>query len=271
MKIHNFSIVVGNSSCNMNCPYCISKMTCTRTPNDFKVRWDRFKTAMEIVKQAADGLISVKLTSTGEPLLFPSQILGYLDRLSGAFPLIELQTNGLALSWLSPGTLTVWSRMGLSLMCVSVAHHDPFRSTAIMRGPSDYNYWDSVKRIQDAGLVCRVNCTMVKGGCDTEDEVDKLIQKCQREGVGQLTIRCVTKPAVTKARGPFDWVCANQSSLSDYELYDHLNQDGTELLRLPHGASVFEVVGQMYVSATVLPARRTRTTSANLSSSPMGN
>jgi molybdenum cofactor biosynthesis enzyme MoaA len=259
MKIHNFSIVVGDSSCNMNCPFCVSKMTCTRIPDDFKVRWDRFKTAMEIAKQAADGLISVKLTSTGEPLLFPSQIRGYLDRLNGIFPLIELQTNGLALSWIPKGTLTAWSQMGLSLMCVSVTHHDPQISTCIMRGPLDYNYWDSVKRIQDAGLSCRLNCTMVKGGCDRIGEVDQLICKCKHRGVDQLTIRCVAKPAVTKMKGPFDWVCANQSSLTECELYDHLDTSGTELLRLPHGASVFDVGGQNVCVGNCL----TRTTDPN--------
>jgi hypothetical protein len=85
---------------------------------------------------------------------------------------------------------------------------------------------------------------MVKGGCDTTDEVDKLIDKCKREGVDQLTIRRVAKPSVTKSRGPFDWVCENQPALKLYELYDHLDTNGTELLRLPHGASVFDVGGQ---------------------------
>lgn len=244
MKIHGFSIVVGDSSCNMNCPYCISKMVCTRIPADTQVRWDRFKTAMEIAKQAADGLISVKLTSTGEPLLFPSQIDAYLDRLQGVFPLIELQTNGLTLPWLPKGTLDSWSQMGLTLVCTSVAHYDPQHSTDIMRGPKDYNFWDSVKIVQDAGLSCRLNCTMVKGGIDNKDKVDTLIDECKREGVDQLTIRRVYKPTATKERGPFDWVCANQPELTTFTLFDHLENTGTELLRLPHDTSVFDVRGQ---------------------------
>jgi hypothetical protein len=100
---------------------------------------------------------------------------------------------------------------------------------------------------------------MVKGGCDTTDKIDTLIDECKREGVDQLTIRSVYKPDITKARGPFDWVCANQPSLSECGLYDYLDEYGTELLRLPHGTSVFDVDGQNVCVGNCI----TRTTDPN--------
>jgi hypothetical protein len=200
---------------------------------------------MRIVEMAADGLVSVLLTGKGEPCLYTDQIYDYLGRMEKRFPLVDLQTNGYELSKMPDGILKVWSDKGLTLVCISVAHFDPKISNEIMRCPdASYDYWDAVKKIQDAGLACRINCTMVKGGVEITDDVDALINKCSSRGVDQLTIRPVAKPAITKARGPFDWVCNNQPEIAPLHLYDYLDERGTELLQLPHGAVVFDVQGQ---------------------------
>ena len=260
MKTHSFSIVVGTAECDACCPFCVSKMTQTHAPSMLNpyIDWSRFHKAMKIVEMAAHGAISVILTGKGEPTLYPKQISDYLDHMDHRFPLVDLQTNGINIVDMPDTQLMDWNLAGLSLVCISIAHHDPKTSGNIMRCPAHYNFWDAVKKVQDAGLTIRLNCTMVKDGCDTEERVDKLISRCAEQGVDQLTLRAVDKPKVTKAKGPFDWVCDNQPDMSAFQLYDYLCASGTELLWLPHGAVVFDIDGQNVCVGNCLTASTDR-------------
>jgi molybdenum cofactor biosynthesis enzyme MoaA len=245
MKTHTFSIVVGTAECDAKCPYCVSKMTMTKAAKRREpINWGRFDSAMRIVEMAADGLVSVLLTGKGEPTLYPEQITEYLHRMEGRFPLVDLQTNGINVTKMPYSQLNEWRELGLSLACVSITHPDPHISNDIMGCPTDYNFWDAIHRCQDVGLATRLNCTLVKGGCDSFGEIDELIYRCKEQGVDQLTIRAVSKPKVSKARGPFDWVVANQPAITGWDLYSRLDSRGTKLLELPHGAFVFDVDGQ---------------------------
>jgi len=100
MKTNSFSIVVGDARCNMNCPYCVSKMTCTKAPKIREpINWARFDTACNIVESASNGLISVLLTGKGEPLLYPDLISKYLDVAAGGYTTIKDCLQG-CLDWL---------------------------------------------------------------------------------------------------------------------------------------------------------------------------
>jgi molybdenum cofactor biosynthesis enzyme MoaA len=248
MKTHTFSIVVGDARCDFNCPYCISKMTLSEpTKPNTPTRWDRFDSAMRIVEMAADGLVSALLTGKGEPCLFPHQISAYLSRMEKRFPLVDLQTNGFELAQMPDSILPMWADLGLTLVCVSVAHYDARTSNVIMGAPTSpgYNYWDLVDKIHNAGLACRINCTMVHGGVETGYDVGMLIDKCRDKGVEQLTIRRVAKPSHTRSCKISGWVDHNLPAMSEEDLYLHLRDNGgKELLKLPHGASVFDMRGQ---------------------------
>lgn len=248
MKTNTFSIVVGTDACDMNCPYCVSKMTCTAAPKSQDINWDRFHTACRIVDKAADGLISVLLTGKGEPCLYPDQITAYLVNMVNRFPLVDLQTNGQRIAmgdgWVDQ--LSSWRRGGLTLVCVSIAHWDPHRSAFRMGGKPDYDYRVAIDKIKAAGLACRLNCTMTRGSFDRPGDVDALINTARKLEVEQLTIREVTRPAVSISPQVYDWVGEHTPGMTASRLYYYLRDmlKAKELLRLPHGASVFDVDGQ---------------------------
>jgi hypothetical protein len=110
--------------------------------------------------------------------------------------------------------------------------------------PSSYNFWQAVDRGHEAGMAVRINCTMVKGGVDSLDNVDRLLTHCKNFQVEQCTIRPVDRPERALDSEVAKWVDSHRPILKVSELYDHLDSLGTELLRLPHGASVFDYYGQ---------------------------
>ena len=241
MKTHTFSIVVGDSRCNANCPYCVSKMT--GGTKGRLINWNRFETACTIVEQARDGLVSVLLTGKGEPTLFPKEITEYLVQMDGRFPLVDLQTNGILLDY---DRLCEWRDSGLTLVCVSIAQYSPTVSDQIMGIRQAYDFWNSVELIHKAGLACRLNCTMLAGGgVHNPTDLEILVSQCKASGVEQLTLREVDRPRDSKNQEVSDWVDAHKPKDAAWRLRKYiLEAGGTELLQLPHGGSVFDFLGQ---------------------------
>ena len=168
MKTHTFSVVVGTNACNANCPFCVSKMTGRMPSQNVAINFSRFATACRIVEQARDGLVTVLLTGKGEPMLYPGMISDYLRQLKYyKFPLIELQTNGTLIEKYH-GHVSDWARMGLGLVCISIASDDRKTNNELMGIKEDFYLWAAVKQLHDAGLAVRLNCTMspsVSGSC----------------------------------------------------------------------------------------------------------
>jgi MoaA/NifB/PqqE/SkfB family radical SAM enzyme len=244
MKTNTFSIVVGTAACNASCPYCVSKMTQTAACMMNQFDWRRFKTACKIAKQASNGLISVLLTGKGEPLLWPVQIEEYLRLMDGEFPLVDLQTNGILLN---KSPLKKWAERGLSLVCISIAHYEPEKSNEIMGIEGDYNFLSAARVVQDAGLSVRLNCTLTDQ-CYDHSELEMLVSRCKTYGIDQLTVREVARPDYKddQSHSPVeDWVDEHKVDGAATELRSYiLASGGVELLRLPHGASVFDFIGQ---------------------------
>lgn len=241
MKTHTFSIVVGNEACNANCPYCVSKMTC-RAKNVKQVNWQRFDTACQVAQQAGDGLVSVLLTGKGEPTLYPATIYDYLCRMDQRFPLVDLQTNGVLLK---AEQLRSWSQMGLTLVCLSIAHYDANMSNQIMGINGRHNFWQKVDMIHEAGLAVRLNCTMLKDAVCTPVEFECLVARAKEHGVEQLTLREVERPRQVEDGKVADYVDEHKPRGAASALRNYiLASGGTELLQLPHGADVFDFLGQ---------------------------
>ena len=123
MKVSTLSIVVGTAACNAGCPFCVSKMTPPNgvLPKAQPIVWDRlFKTLLFAERM---GVTTVILTGKGEPTLFPDQVTSYLKAGVGRrFPFVELQTNGLTLSF---SKLLDWQAQGLTTVALSVVHYLP--------------------------------------------------------------------------------------------------------------------------------------------------
>ncbi|MHC4372489.1 MAG: radical SAM protein [Planctomycetota bacterium] len=250
MKTHTFSIVVGTSACNAGCPWCISKMTCSDAPKSPVINRTRFRTACQIVQQARDGLVNVLLTGKGEPMLFMDQIDEYLEMMrSYSFPLVDLQTNGTLID-MNIEALTRWADAGmLTLVCISIAHWEPQSNNELMdirwKG---YDYRRAVDQLHNAGLAVRLNCTMQTKGLWNAGHVDALVEECRKLDVDQLTVRDVDVPETARPEGQAVKQYAMSVKPNRFQmnwLQDHLLFNGAvELLKLPHGASVYDYNGQ---------------------------
>jgi molybdenum cofactor biosynthesis enzyme MoaA len=122
MKIQTLSVITGTKACNACCPFCISKMTHS---GNVKLKpsnqnWRNFKIAMKLA--IASGVTTVMLTGKGEPTLWVDLIDQYLAKINGAFPFIELQTNGMAIHDLSDSCLKRWYDKGMTTIAISVCH-----------------------------------------------------------------------------------------------------------------------------------------------------
>ena len=97
------------------------------------VNWRNFHIAARLARES--GISTAMITSKGEATLFPQQVTEYLDALQReGFPLIELQTNGIPLAE-QPAKydthLRDWYQRNLSMIAISVVHHDPVRNRDI--------------------------------------------------------------------------------------------------------------------------------------------
>jgi len=218
-------------------------MTC-RASKHHEVNWDRFEKACQIVEQAHDGLVTVLLTGTGEPTMYPTDIYNHLGKMDGRFPLVTLQTNGILLDRV---TLKEWRDQGLTQVCISITSANPQRSNEIMgiKEPG-FNYWKQVDMIHDVGLSVRLNCIMLCEGISTPDEVVYLIGRCQDKQVEQLTLREVDMPTCPAAAPEVARYVKREKPVGGAaRLFHYLLAAGANRLPdLPHGGSVFDLNNQ---------------------------
>jgi len=245
MKTNTFSIVVGTIACNANCPFCVAQMTKdTSNLPSMDVNWDKFDLAMDVVKAASNGLITVLLTGKGEPTLYPKQITQYLHKLSYEFPLVELQTNG---TRLTSENLKAWSDQGLTGVCVSVCHYDCQLSNRLMGIEEEFSWRETVRLIKDSGLLSRVNLTVSKdpNGIDSPDAFEAFVEEVSQMGcVDQITVREIEVPEVKSAeKEVYQWSVENKANILG-RVKRSMDRVYPVILTLPHGAVIYDVEGQ---------------------------
>jgi molybdenum cofactor biosynthesis enzyme MoaA len=249
MRIQTFSIVAGSEACNARCPYCVSRMTpdYALEAREPEVNWRNFEIGCRFAKDS--GVSTVLITGKGEPTLFPEQITRFLTRLEPfRFPFIELQTNGLALaaSGRAQDALQDWYERGLTLVAVSVVHEDPARNAEIFTGGRrTAELAGLVQLLHGRGLAVRLSCTMLRGYVDALEPARRLIDFAREQGVEQLTLRPVELPAHSRDEEVAAWVRAHRLPAEVlHELRDWLDEHGTRLMELVHGAIVYDCAGQ---------------------------
>ena len=256
MKIQTFSIVVGTRACNARCPFCVSRLTgFTTLPKTRKINRINFDKACRLAQLG--GTTTVLMTGKGEPMLYPAEVTTYLDLLKKwAFPLIELQTNGLTLGRLARGgasgvkgldktTLIEWQKKGLNTIAISAVDVRNESNAAIYN--SDYpDLNQTIKFIHSFGFTVRLCIMMMEGLVDNPLRVQEVIDFCRANQVEQLTIRPIRKPQVTvhdEAAARF----VAEHGLGDFEIKtitDWCLKTGVKLLTLPLGAMVLDMNGQ---------------------------
>lgn len=250
MKIQTYSVLVGSEACNAHCPYCVSKMTPSQGMGRgiIKPNWRNFDVGCRFAKD--NNVSTVLLTGKGEPALFPEQVTEFMERLQPfGFPFIELQTNGILFSQQAErynNYLREWYRLGLTTIAVSIVHHNHEKNEEIFR-PRGF-YQDTrllILQLHSFGFSVRLSCVMFRGGIDSPEEVGELIRFAKASGAEQLSIRPVKAPKVTKDREAARWVAEHKledGQLSDIKAF--LEAGGVELMKLVHGAVVYDVFGQ---------------------------
>lgn len=252
MRIQTFSIIAGSEACNARCPFCVSKMTPSCGLDELtepKVNWRNFRIACSLAKQS--GVTTAMFTGKGEPTLFPDQITKFLAKMQPfAFPLIELQTNGIMLAEQPEkyrGHLADWYMLGMTTIAISVVHYEPEQNRVIYL-PYKKQYIelpDLIKQLHDIGFSVRLTCIAAKGFIDSVEKIQRLLDFAKKHQVEQLTVTPVNKPEHPEHREAWDWTKAHhltEEQLQDIK--DYLYQHGHPVMKLVHGAVVFDLDGQ---------------------------
>ncbi len=284
MKIQTMSIVVGDNSCNASCPYCISKVTGAMDKVK-EVNWRNFHIACRLAEKA--GTTTVLLTGKGEPTLHPELILRYLNFLSGAryfFPFIELQTNGIKLNspeyknkWrvdlklstyageqegVKNDWLSLWYAAGLTTICLSAVHYKRERNQEIY-GKDYPDIKELVDKLHKIGYTVRLSVMLLKKYIDSKEEVCNLASYCKENKIKQLTIRPIDAPIKQERLisqetlyhdwgKTGEWIAAHTPNKEWLEIQDYVSSEGYCILKLAHGAKVYDFYGQNLCLATCL-------------------
>jgi MoaA/NifB/PqqE/SkfB family radical SAM enzyme len=255
MKFQTLSVVTGTQICNASCPFCVSKMTSleyverTTTPINYR----NFRKTLKLAE--IGGVSTVIMTGKGEPFLYPSQILDYLYSMKDSnFPFIEIQTNGELLTKEKIGVSNVDDLLkemydrGVTSILLSNVGPDPELNRQIYF-PSKkayYNMGKLVDRIQKAGINVRLTTIGIKGGVDSVENLDQLVEWAKFLGVKQLTWRPVNEPGEgnTSDGDVTAWVKQHYIDPETTRLiHQHVSLKGTMLYKLVHGAAVYDYKG----------------------------
>lgn len=248
MRIQTLSIITGSTACNARCPFCVSKMTHTGDMNakPNKPNWRNFGVAMKLAKES--GVTTVMLTGKGEPTLWINLIDLYLNKIDGKFPLIELQTNGLAIHDMSDETLQRWYEQGMTTIAISVSHWADNENQHIYC-PHKKEYpplVNLINRLHSIGFSVRLNCIMSNNRIGNLDQVLGFISFAKDNLVEQVTLMPVNFPSSVSENNPaYHWVKYNKPKAEAIEeIVKHLFDNGTLLMKLAHNALVFDYKGQ---------------------------
>lgn len=251
MRFHTFCIVAGSLACNARCPWCVAGMTPKNDVSDSKapeIDEDSFRRACRVAQ--LNQLDTARITSKGEPTIFPDQITRYLELLRPYdFPFIEMQTNGILIAKRKPVSdehLKQWRALGLTHICISVVSFDPERNRLVYM-PRDKSYIDLPKLIADLhgfGFNVRLTVIMQKGDIDSGENLAKMLAFARANQVEQMTALPVNKPSSSRDGALYD--AAVKAALDDEQLKDihAYAARGQVLNTLPWGAKIYDVDGQ---------------------------
>lgn len=255
MQIQTFSVVVGTRACNAKCPFCVSRMTgFGQLPANREIHERNLRKAIALAKLG--GSTTVLMTGKGEPTLYPEEVTRYLELLADNFPFIEIQTNGLELGWLArdgrahPKGLTVatlkkWYDLGLNTIALSVVDIDPGKNAKVYH--QDYpDLALTADFLHGLGFSLRL-CVMAQEHCvDSPQRLNAVLDFCRRSRIEQLTIRPLRKPeATTQNDEASRYVTEHGVDDATFSLMtDWVRDNGTRLMRLMHGAEIYDVAGQ---------------------------
>lgn len=246
MKIQTMSIVIGGNKCNAHCPFCVAKMTQEMKYNS-KNKFKNFDNALRLAE--IGGVTTVLLTGKGEPTLYPDLITEYLEVMFddyknySMFPFVELQTNGIELFKLEE-ELKLWRGLGLTTICLSNMGYDHGYNEKIFS--KNYNHiGEMVPWLDDLGFTVRLTTMLSFRGIYQIPEVERMIEYARTIGAKQLTMRDLKFPKNYRNSAPYEYVMNNRLGGTRINcIRAWLDHKGTKVMKLAHGAYVYDVNGQ---------------------------
>lgn len=261
MKIQTMSVVVGTNACNASCKFCVSRQTpkhdMPTTPN-----WRNFMNALMLADKA--GATTILLTGKGEPTMYPNLIAEYLKRIMYSkfqFPFIELQTNGIAIGNgdlqgenedmdFSYNYLKDWYDLGLTTVCLSAVETGYANKDIYSK---DYPAIEQTAAIlNEIGFTVRLSLMMMKRYISRPCDIDRVTDFCKKNKIKQLTLRPIAYPD-NSDNDVSRWT--KDHTLSDTELkniVEYIKKNGTPILKLAPGATVYDYNGQNLCLANCL-------------------
>lgn len=247
MKIQTFTVVAGSTACNARCPFCISKQTPVagvplKAPD---VNWRNLDIGIQIAQ--THSVTTALITGKGEPTLFPEQLGMYVRKLGAAFPLVELQTNGLVLQqaqWRE--TLDAYYQDGLTTIALSTVGWDNGNNREIYT-PGRAEYPDlatTIDVIHQAGLSVRLGVMMAAPYFDSPEHVERLMAFVATNRVEQTTLRPVVIAGINANADIARW--GDRHLLSKHQLdaiVKHVQAKATKVMTLAHGAEIYDYKG----------------------------
>jgi len=246
--VQTYSIVAGSRACDLACKYCVSQMTPhqgveMKLPD---VNWRNFDLGAKLARDW--GASTALITSKGEAALFPEQITSYLESLhKHDFPMIELQTNGLKMrSAKHLGHMLDWYELGMTTVAISIAHYDSEKNeeVCVPKTKDKLDLPRTIDQLHNVGFSVRLSAVMVKGYLDNIEEIERLVDFGLEQGVEQLTVRPVDKPNKSENPEIAEWVENHLVNDKIDGMRDFLDENGTRLRELVHGAIVYDYKGQ---------------------------
>lgn len=259
MKYHTFCVVAGSLACNAACPWCVAGMTPKNEVSDTKapdIDEDSFWRACRLAELS--GLDTARITSKGEPTIFPDQVTRYLELLQPwRFPFIEMQTNGILIARrkrVSDEHLITWRKMGLTHICISVVSTDAERNR-LNYTPKEKQYIDLSKLIDDLhsfGFNVRLTLIMQRGDVDSAESLKQFLAFARAHHVEQVTALPVNKPTSSRDGALYD--AAVKAALTPEQMHEiqAFAATGNLLNTLPWGAKIYDIGGQNFCLTSCL-------------------
>jgi len=194
------------------------------------------------------GVSTMLITGKGEPTLYTNDIVKVLAlaNTQRAFPFIELQTNGIRLADEKlDKEMARWYKLGLNTIILSIVHYEDEMNKKIY-GEKYPNLEKLIEKLHRIGFSVRLSCIMVKDYIDSINKIKQLIAFCKANKVEQLTIRPVTAPdRDINNKEVYEWT--KEHSVLPYvymPIFADIENNGTLLMNLMHGARVYDLYGQ---------------------------
>jgi molybdenum cofactor biosynthesis enzyme MoaA len=214
-----------------------------------EVNWRNFHKACRLAQ--LNNVTTALITGKGEPTIFPGQITKFLTQIDEGeynFPFIELQTNGLLIAnGKCDDHLQTWYDFGMSTIALSLVHWKRDRNQEVykFRGQNHYELPALIAKLKKIGFSIRMTVMLLDGFIDDISKLDQLVDFAKENKAQQLTIRPIRRPEATHDDDVSQFVINHGLPLDKERMIgEYLNDVGSLLMTLPHGAKIYDYRGQ---------------------------